>query len=162
MRDSTYGEYTPQMAYIAGMEPARHPIPRPSDPEAAGREDPRTRERLSAPAMRAFLALIEQWDLSVAQAQGLLGWIGASTLHKYKSGGKIGTLSYDLLTRISLCLGIYKALHTFFAEPALADRWIKLPNSNALFGGQAPIELMIHGGIDGLHQVRRLLDARLQ
>lgn len=126
------------------------------------RENPRTRERLSAPAMRAFLNLTEQWELSVAEAQGLLGWIPESTFHKYKGSGKVGTLSYDLLTRISLCLGIFKALHTFFAEPKLADRWVKLPNSNVLFGGEPPLHLMVHGGLDGLYQVRRLLEARLQ
>lgn len=132
------------------------------DHEILEREDARTRERLSAPAMRAFLALAVRWNLSIPESQGLLGFISESTVHKYKSGGKVGTLSYDTLTRISLCLGIFKALHTFFAEPQLADRWVKLPNSNGLFGGRAPLEVMIHGGIDGLHQVRRLLEARLQ
>lgn len=153
------------MDYTAAMEPARHPLastPQPPDLEALRREDPRTRERLSGPAMRSFLSLAAQWNLSIPQAQGLLGWVSESTVHKYKSGGKVGTLSYDTLTRISLCLGIYNALHTFFAEPQLADRWVKLPNSNVLLGGQAPITLMIHGGIDGLYQVRRLLEARLQ
>jgi hypothetical protein len=29
-----------------------------------------------------------------------------------------------------------------------------------MMGGKPPLELMIEGGIDGLHQVRRLLDAR--
>jgi len=146
------------------METARHTParrPRASDSEALRREDPRERERLSGPAMRAFLSLIERWSLSIAEAQGLLGWVSESTIHKYKSG-KVGTLSYDSLTRISLCLGIFKALHTFFAEPRLADQWVKLPNSNALFGGGTPLELMVHGGIDGLYQVRRLLEARLQ
>ena len=147
------------------METARHGSPLfPSGPalEVLQREDPRTRERLSGPAVRAFFSLVAQWKLSIAEAQGLLGWVSESTVHKYKSGGKIGTLSYDTLTRISLCLGIHKALNTFFAEPQLAARWVKLPNSNVLFGGQAPITLMIHGGIDGLHQVRRLLEASIQ
>lgn len=147
------------------MESARQsPFATPGmgDHEILERENPRTRERLSAPAMRAFLALAVRWNLTIPESQGLLGFVAESTIHKYKSGGKVSTLSYDTLTRISLCLGIFKALHTFFAEPQLADRWVKLPNSNELFGGRAPIGVMIHGGIDGLHQVRRLLEARLQ
>lgn len=144
------------------MDSSRHPnTSAPSTPDLGtlGRSSPRTRQRLSAPAMRAFFALVAKWDLSTSQAQGLLGWVSTSTLHKYKSRRKIGTLSYDQLTRISLCLGIYKALHMLFAEAQIADQWVMLPNSNAIFGDQPPLALMIHGGIDGLHQVRRLLDA---
>jgi len=57
-------------------------------------------------------------------------------------------------------LGIYKALHILYPDPQLADRWVKLPNSNPLFNGQPALSLMAEGGIDGLLQVRRLLDAR--
>ena len=78
---------------------------------------------------------------------------------KYKAG-EVGTLSYDTLTRISLVLGIYKALHILFPEVELADHWIKLPNSNPLFGGKPALSLIVDKGIDGLYQVRRLLDSR--
>lgn len=147
------------------MQPAHHSSSATTaviDREILAREDARTRERLSGPAIRSFFSIAGRWNLTVPEMQGLLGWVSESTVHKYKSAGKVGTLSYDVLTRISLCLGIYKALHTLFGEPELADRWVKLPNSNVLFGGRPPINVMIHGGIDGLHQVRRLLDARLQ
>jgi hypothetical protein len=57
-------------------------------------------------------------------------------------------------------LGIYKALHVLYPDAGLADRWVKLPNAHALFGGRPALAFMIEGGIDGLYQVRRLLDAR--
>jgi len=69
-------------------------------------------------------------------------------------------LSFDTLTRISLVLGIYKALQVLYPDAVLADRWVKLPNANAMFGGRPALTLMVEGGIDGLLQVRRLLDAR--
>ena len=47
-----------------------------------------------------------------------------------------------------------------YPEPRFADGWIRMPNTNVLFGGTAPLTLMIDGGIDGLYKVRRLLDAR--
>jgi hypothetical protein len=59
-----------------------------------------------------------------------------------------------------LVLGIYKALHILYPEAQLADQWVNLHNTNPMMGGKPPLELMIEGGIDGLHQVRRLLDAR--
>ena len=127
--------------------------------EQGNRQDPEVRRRLSSPAMRSFFNLAQKWDLSVNQQRGLLGWPAASTYHKYKAG-QIGSLSFDTLTRISLLLGIYKALHILYPQAELADQWIQLRNANPLFGGKSPLNLMIDGGIDGLFQVRRLLDAR--
>jgi hypothetical protein len=116
------------------------------------------RKRMSGPAMRSFFKVAERWGLSPDEQRGLLGWPATSTYYKYKKG-QTGSLSYDSLTRISLVLGIFKALHILY--PKLADRWMKLPNSNPLFGGRTPIEtITAEGGIDTLFKVRRLLDAR--
>jgi hypothetical protein len=123
------------------------------------RRDPEVRRRLSGPGIRTFFNIAAGWALSVNDQRGLLGWPAASTYHKYKTG-HVGTLSYDSLVRISLVIGIHKALHILYPEPELADQWIKLRNSNPLFGGDTPLSLMIDGGIDGLYHVRRLLDAR--
>jgi hypothetical protein len=126
---------------------------------AADRQDPAVRRRLSAPALRAFFAIARAWQLGVANERALLGWPPSSTFHKYKSGDA-GALSYDTLNRISLVLGIYKALHILYAEAAFADRWMQMPNSNPAFGGRTPIALAADAGIDGLFQIRRLLDGR--
>ena len=122
------------------------------------RSDPVVRRRLSGPALRTFFRIAGAWSLTVEDQRALLGWPAASTFHKYKSGDH-GTLSYDTLTRLSIVLGIYKALQVLYPDAALADRWVKLPNSNQLFGGGPALALMTTG-IDGLLQVRRLLDAR--
>jgi hypothetical protein len=123
------------------------------------RRDPQVRRRMSGPAIRTFFDIAVAWDLAVNEQRALLGWPAPSTYHKYKAGD-VGTLSFDALTRLSLVIGIYKALHVLYAERGLADRWVKLPNSNSLFGGRPALELMTEGGIDGLYQVRRLLDGR--
>ncbi|MBX5496789.1 MAG: DUF2384 domain-containing protein [Bryobacteraceae bacterium] len=112
---------------------------------------------MSAPAIRTFLNIASAWGLSVEDQRGLLGWPPESTYYKYKAG-QVGTLPYDMLVRISLILGIYKALHILY--PDIADRWVNLPNSNPIFGGKPALRLMVEGGIDGLYQVRRLLDGR--
>lgn len=129
-----------------------HPIP-------DRRRDPEVRRRLSGPGMRTFFNIAAVWGLSVNDQRGLLGWPAVSTYHKYKSG-HVGTLSYDTLVRISLLIGIYKALHILYPEPELADQWVRLRNSNPIFGSNTPLSLMIDSGIDGLYRVRRLLDAR--
>ena len=125
----------------------------------AYRRNPEVRRRLSGPAMRTFLNIAGTWNLSVDEQRALLGWPAASTYHKYKAGS-VGTLSFDMLTRISLVAGIYKDLHILYTERDLADRWVKLPNANPLFNGGPALKLMTEAGIDGLYQVRRLLDAR--
>ena len=129
------------------------PVPAPLRPE------PDARKRLSGPGLRAFFPIASAWGLSVTEQRALLGWPAASTFHKYKSG-QHGTLSFDTLTRLSLILGIYKALQLLYPEPALADAWVRLPNTNDIFGGKPPLTLMIDDGIDGLYRVRRLLDGR--
>ncbi len=131
------------------------------------RRDPKVRKQLSGPAMRAFFQIADAWNLAVGEQIALLGYPAESTYFKYKALASraerdtdgVGTLSFDTLVRISLVLGIFKALHILYADEALANRWVKLPNSNPLFGGKPALALMT-SGIDGLHQVRRLLDGR--
>ncbi|MGA3040741.1 MAG: MbcA/ParS/Xre antitoxin family protein [Bryobacteraceae bacterium] len=131
--------------------------PEPVSP--GDRRDPQVRRRMSGPAISAFFNIGAAWQLTAEEQRGLLGWPAASTFFKYKAGD-VATLPYDMLMRISLVLGIYKDLHVLYAEPDLANRWVRLPNSNPLFGGQPALALMIEGGMDGLYQVRRLLDGR--
>ena len=123
------------------------------------RQDPAVRHKLSGPAIRTFFNVGAAWGLDNEEERALLGWLAPSTFYKYKSG-QVGTLGYDVLMRISLVLGIYKALHILYAERDLANRWVKLPNSNPMFGGKPALTLMTEGGMDGLYQVRRLLDSR--
>jgi len=121
--------------------------------------DPEERRRLSGPALRTFFNIAAAWNLTVAEQRALLGWPPSSTFHKYKAGD-YGTLSLDMLTRVSLVIGIYSGLQVLYPEPSFADAWVRMPNSHPLFGGQPALALMIDGGIDGLFKVRRLIDAR--
>lgn len=125
----------------------------------SARQDPDVRRRLSGPGLRTFFEIAKAWELNTTEARALLGWPAPSTFHKYKAGD-FGPLPYDTLTRISLVLGIYKSLQVLYPEPRFADRWVRMPNTNVLFGGSTPLDFAVQGGIDALHQVRRLLDGR--
>jgi hypothetical protein len=143
------------------MTPARATTlrrPAPAD-VSADRQSPDVRRRLSAPGIRTFFNIAAAWQLSGDEQRGLLGWPAASTFYKYRAGD-VGVLSFDTLTRLSLVLGIYKALHVLYPDRELADGWVRLPNTHTVFGGRPALALMIDGGIDGLYQVRRLLDGR--
>jgi hypothetical protein len=142
------------------MPPGAASVRGPALPEiAADRQSSDVRRRLSAPGIRTFFNVASAWQLSGDEQRGLLGWPAASTFYKYRAGD-VGVLSFDTLTRVSLVLGIYKALHVLYPDAALADGWVRLPNAHPMFGGRPALALMIDGGIDGLYQVRRLLDGR--
>ncbi|WP_342642790.1 MbcA/ParS/Xre antitoxin family protein [Rhodoligotrophos ferricapiens] len=116
------------------------------------------REALSAPAVRLFFNLAQRWQLSVGERQILLGGIARQTYHNWQNG-RISVLSRDQLERISLVLGIYKALKLVFAEDDGAMRWLKSPNHDVPFAGRSPLAHMLRGGMDDLYAVRRYLDA---
>ncbi len=154
-KQSSYGDLP------SGFQKPSPTNPGPENPDATidQRKDPSVRKRLSGPAIRTFFNIAKSWNLTVDEQRGLLGWIAPSTYHKYKSGN-VGTLTFDGMTRISLVIGIYKALHILYPDDLLADRWMKLPNSNPLFAGKPALSLIIEAGIDGLYKVRRFLDSR--
>jgi hypothetical protein len=116
------------------------------------------RERLSASAVKAFLALISRWKLRDEDSRALLGGISNGAWYELKKQPD-RVLDADRLLRVSYLIGIFKALHILHGE-ALADSWIRLPNSNRLFHGQSPLAFMLAGGIPAMQIVRRLLDAR--
>lgn len=113
-------------------------------------------EARAAVALRAFFRLVDLWALPLEQARVLLGRPSRATLYNWKAG-KVRTLPHDTVQRISYLLGIFKALQILYAEPALADGWLKRPN--AAFGGQSALDRMLAGDITDLAAVRAHLDA---
>jgi hypothetical protein len=133
-----------------GAEPALQPV------------DAAARRRVSGPGLRTFLAIAERYGIPTRDRIALLGEPSNSTYHEWvkKARGDVAlTLPLDTLTRISGLLGIHKALGILFPVEAEAMTWLKGPHRGELFGGQAPLEIMIEGGLDGILTVRRYLDA---
>lgn len=120
--------------------------------------NPDERRKLSENAIRVFVNIVRQWGLNEVQARGLLGGVASSTFHAWKTKPRGKQLDQDTLTRISLVIGIYKALNIYFGKP-WADRWMTLGNRGPLFAGQAPIDYMLRHGQPGMAEVRRMLDA---
>lgn len=119
---------------------------------------PVERERLTPGALRAFFNIMDAWGVRAEQARDLLGGISNGRYYAWKKRPQ-GVLDQDRLQRISLLVGIFKALNILYSQ-GLADQWVRLPNANRIFGGRAPLEAMIRGGMPAMLTVRRLLDAR--
>lgn len=138
----------------AAAYPASRHLPAP--PADLG--DRAVRERLSGPALRAFFNVMRRWGVKDEDARALLGGVTNGPYYEMKRSPD-RLLDADRLTRVSLLVGVFKALHVLHSE-TLADRWVHLPNSNRMFGGSTPLAFMIRGGLPALEAVRRLLDAR--
>ena len=120
--------------------------------------DESVRRKLSPSAIRAFVKIVDAWHLSESEACELLGGVASSTYHVWKKAPDGRKLDQDTVTRISLLLGIFKALRTYFGKQ-LGDQWITLANRGALFAGQTPLEFLVRAGLPGMVELRHMLDA---
>ena len=120
--------------------------------------DAGTRARLTPAAIDGLVRLAAIWRLTGAEVCALLGDVSERTWFRMKKGSWSGTLSQDALTRASALVGIFKGLRLLFSEP-LCDDWVRLPNTGPLYGGRAPLDTMIEGGIPRMLEVRRQIDA---
>ena len=120
------------------------------------------RKRLSAPALRTFLAIADLWGLNEEDRRLILGYPSRSTYHNWarqaREHGEI-TLDVDVLARISAILGIHQALGILFASEREGVDWLRGPHQALVFGGRPPLTLITSGSQDGLLTVRRFLDA---
>lgn len=114
--------------------------------------------RLSPSAIKGFLKLAGAWKLRDRDARLLLGGISNGTFYQLKAG-KTTKLDQDRLTRVSLAIGIFKALNILYSE-RLANAWVSLPNTNPIFRGETPLTYMTKGGVPAMLRVRQLVDAR--
>jgi len=126
--------------------------------KAADLSSKTVQQRLSHSAVSAFFKLTEAWQLRDEYSRQLLGGVSNGVFYQLKRGHK-KTLDQDKLTRISLLIGIFKALNLLYSRK-LADTWVNLPNSNPMFEGDSPLNYMIKGGVPAIVRVRQLLDAR--
>lgn len=117
------------------------------------------RERLSPSAIKAFFNMMDQWSVRDEDARALLGGISNGPYYELKKQPAGRTLDADRLLRVSYLIGIYKALNILHGR-AIANEWVRLPNTNRIFGGATPLAYMLKGGVTAMQTVRRLLDSR--
>ena len=105
---------------------------------------------------RAIIQLLDRWDVSDANAAILMGGISTKTFQRWK-GGQYGNPNRDQADRMSLLLGIHKALRIIYSDAARGYRWISAPND--LFDGQSALDIMLRGGIEDIRRIRTYLDS---
>lgn len=125
----------------------------PAAPRALEELDP---AQVDSVALKAFFNLAAEWELKRDEQITLLGAPSERTFYRWR-GGSVAGLPKDTLERISVLLGIYKAINILLPVRERAAAWIRRPNK--AFGGETALDVMLKGRIDNLYQVRRYLDA---
>ena len=141
------------------MTAMTYPATRHEPPPVIDLASKAERERLSPSALKAFFNIVDRWGVRDEDARHLLGGVTNGPYYEMKKNPKDRVLDADKLLRISYLIGIYKALNILHGPP-LADEWVRLPNTNRIFGGSTPLAYMMKGGASAMQTVRRLLDAR--
>lgn len=107
----------------------------------------------------------DEWNLTIDEQIELLGGVKKRTFQEWKKKaiqGKPVELSRDTMERLSLLLGIYKALKIIAPDARMdvAKKWFNQPNTNILFSGKSPKEFLLSvGTMESLYKVRRYLDS---
>lgn len=118
-----------------------------------------TEHEMSRVAVKLFLGIADEWDLTNKQRCTLAGLGTRTTLHNWQhklETGALIKLSKDTLERLSYLAGIYKGVQVLFSDPNQWKNWIRKPNRD--FGGQSALDRMLAGRVVDLVDVRRYLD----
>lgn len=116
------------------------------------------RHDMSAAAMRTYPNIARDWGLKEHEAALLLG-VPDSTYRRWHNAPENARLNVNQLERMSMILGIYKALQILLPRTDAANSWLRRPNHNPRFGGQPPMERLCSGQVSDLYVVRQYLDA---
>ncbi len=114
--------------------------------------------QLAAAGLRAFARIALAWGLTVEEQLALLGRPPRSTYFAWRKAPERAVLPRDTLERLSNLLGIWKSLQILLPDSAVADAWVRQPNTAAPFGGRSALDRMLGGNVSDLHLVRRYLD----
>ena len=105
---------------------------------------------------RAVIALFGHWNVTDEQAALLLGGLSAKTFRRWKKR-EYGNVGRDLADRMSMLLGIHKALRVIYSDTDRGYRWVSAPSD--VFAGQSALQVMMQGGSEDIRRIRTYLDA---
>ncbi|WP_417799013.1 MbcA/ParS/Xre antitoxin family protein [Terasakiella pusilla] len=118
--------------------------------------------RLSGPGLKAFRHITTNWGLGTNDQVKLLGQPSRSTyyrwLRKQRSGERL-VIPYDVLMRISAVLNIHRSLIELFPVKDEALTWLIGSHFAPVFGGRAPLAVLLEDEGNGIDSVARYLNA---
>ena len=120
---------------------------------------PEEQASVSPGALRSFLNLMREWEVSDADARVLLGRLTPEEFAQLRSAAERRSLDATQLKRIATLLGIHRELRLLYGT-GVASEWVQLPNAHPMFCRVKPITYMLIGGVQAMANVLRLLTRR--
>lgn len=113
-------------------------------------------------SMTSFFKLMEKWELSTEQGMKLLGANSPLQFKSWKEGS-IENVSSEIVERISILIGIQKALAKMYPlSNLLAIRWLKSRQTiPGLTVETSPLDAMILGGATSMMAILNYLFTQL-
>lgn len=108
--------------------------------------------------VRMFTRIADQWELTNEQRATLLGLNEIALLEAISRPD--AEIAGRMIERISLVVGISVALWSIFPSVGRQQRWLRAPNSAAMFGGRTALDMFLSEQVDDLYALRRYLDAQ--
>jgi len=109
---------------------------------------------------RAVMALLDQWNLSIAEMQKILLLpvdVRARAFRKFRDGDAAFPAEDPILRRARYLLRIADALRTTYPRnPEMTGRWVK--QRHRRFGRRTPLSMILEDGEGGLIAVLAELD----
>ena len=120
---------------------------------------PEEQASVSPGALRSFLNLMREWEVSDADARVLLGRLTPEEFTQLRSAADGRSLDATQLKRIATLLGIHRELRLLYGA-GIAGEWVQLSNAHPMFCRVKPITYMLIGGVQAMTNVLRLLTRR--
>lgn len=115
---------------------------------------------LGPPALRAFFRIAGAWSLDDQEQMCVLGISKIVLLRAWRGGGLTG-FNAETLERISLVIGIFKAINTMLPNAGRAHAWMRKSNKAPLLRGQSAVAFIVQGNLNDLRALRTYLDAEV-
>lgn len=110
-------------------------------------------------ALKAFFGITHDWHCSHDEQSQLLGGIDDALLAHYATLPHV-QLPEATMKRISLVMGIYRALRTLYPTEELANERVRRTTTDSPFEGRSAMDLMVQGDLDALLETRRYFAAQ--
>lgn len=106
---------------------------------------------------KALVKISDAWLLSDVEATSLFD-VTHEAWKNIEAGTFEDEFSVGQVTRASLLIGVYKNLNELFNGP-LKNDWPRQSNTGTIFSGQAPVTMMIEGGLPSIKMVGRHVES---
>ena len=112
-------------------------------------------------AFRVALRTLDAWGYSPDEMAPVLE-LSPAQVQRYRATGLAEkSVTDDLTVRVSLILGIERALEILLAEETDIRDWVNHPSAAPIFKGSTPKSVMLDGRLDDLREIRMGLDGWL-